>query len=327
MKDSLFSILSIYKPLETVNPEENFSTELLVYLLKFSIENRTLLFSNFMNFLGIKVDESEYEKFSIYTQLVFYTEDGKHAFPDITIETESELVFIEVKLESGLNYYDLENEENRKVAINQIQLYQTIRTLKKKSIFLLTKYFCDLPFEDCPDFKKKLRWQDFYYLIKQYETKDAVEKYLIEEEKKYMEGKNMSIPKVSYEIMNGMESLKNLILQMESALEGLPYKRSFGYSGLGYYLLLNDNQICWVGTYYDGKKLLIEVINENAINAIESRKENELIWEKDRKKNVTYFDFEENHYFCLNAEKQLEKLKKWIDDNYKKLVEYSNLQV
>jgi len=326
MKDSLFSILSTYKPLETVNPEENFSTELLVYLLKFSLENRTLLFSNFMNFLGVRVEESEYEKFAIYTQLVFFTEDGKQVFPDITLETEDELIFIEVKLESGLNYYDVENEENRKVAINQIQLYQTIKTLKEKNIYLLTKYFCDLPFEDCSDFRKKLRWQDFYYLIKQYEAEDSVEKYLIEEVKKYMEGKNMSIPKVSYEIMNGMESLKNLVIQMESALEGIDYRRSFGYTWLGYYLHFNDYQICWVGTYYDGKKLLCEVTNENAIKTIESREKNEFIWKKDMKKYVTYFDFEENHYFCLKAEEQLEILKKWLDSVYKKLVEYSNLK-
>jgi len=325
MKDSLFSTLSTYKPLETINPDENFSTELLVYLLKYSLENNTLLFSSFMNFLGVKVDESEYERFSIYTQRGFFTEDGKQVFPDIALETEDKLIFIEVKLESGLNYYDVENEENRKEAINQIQLYQTIKTLKEKKIYLLTKYFCDLSFEDCSNFKKKLRWQDFYYLIKQYKTQDSVESYLIEEVRKYMEGKNMSIPKVSYEIMNGMESLKNLVAQMESALEGIPYRRSFGYFWIGYYLLFNENQICWVGTYYDGKKLQFEVINENAINAIESREENEFIWEKDRKKYVTDFDFEENHYFCLKAEEQLEILKKWIDSVYKKLVEYSGL--
>jgi len=325
MKDSLFCILSTYKPLETVNPEENFSTELLVYLLKYSLENSTLLFSSFLNFLCLKVDESEYERFSIYTQLVYFTEDGKQVFPDITLETEDELIFIEVKLESGLNYYDIENEENREEAINQIQLYQTIKTLKEKKIYLLTKYFCDLSFENCLSFKKKLRWQDFYYLIKQYKAEDSVEKYLIEEVKKYMEEKNRSIPKVSYEIMNGMESLKKLINQMESALEGIPYKRSFGYEWMGYYLSFNDIPICWVGTYYDGKKLLVQVNNENAIKAIESGTKDEFIWKKYMKKNVTYFDFEEKYYFCLKAEEQLETLKKWIDSVYKKLVEYSGL--
>lgn len=326
MKDSLFKILSTYKPLDTVNPEENFSTELLVYLLKYSLENGTLLFSSFMNFLGVRVEESEYEKYAIYTQLVSFTEDGKKAFPDITIDTEDELIFIEVKLESSLNSYDIENEENRTIAINQIQLYQTIKTLKKKNIYLLTKYYCDLSFEDCSDFKLKLRWQDFYYLIKRYIAEDAVEKYLIEEVKKYMEGKNMSIPKVSYEIMNGMVSLKNLIIQLESALEGMPFKRTFGYSWLGYYLLFDSIQICRVGTDYDGKKLMFEVIDENVINAIESKDKSEVILEKEGKKYVTYFDFEENHYFCLKAEEQLEILKKWIDTIYKKVVEYSDLR-
>lgn len=323
MKDSLFSILSHYKPLETVTPEENFSTELFVYLLKYSLLKKTLLFSDFMNFFGIEVDVSEYEKFAIYTQRVFFTEDGRKVFPDISIETEDKLIFIEVKLESGLNYYDYENEENRKVAINQIQLYQTIKTLKNKHIYLLTKYYCDLSFEYCPDFRKKLRWQYLYYQLSQYETENTVEKYLIDEVKRYLEGKNMSIPKVSYEIMNGMEALKNLISQMESALEEMPYKRSFGYAWLGYYLLLNDEQICWVGTYYDGRELVFQVVNSNAIRVIESKHKNEFTWNKDRKTLETSFDFEENHYFCLRAEEQLEILKKWIDDIYKKLVEYS----
>ena len=59
MKKSLFSILAAYMSLETVTPEENYSTELLVYLLKYSLENETLLFSQFMELLGKEIALSE----------------------------------------------------------------------------------------------------------------------------------------------------------------------------------------------------------------------------------------------------------------------------
>lgn len=323
MKDHIFVNLSHYKPQKFVVPEENFATELFVYLLKFSLSNKTSLFSEFMDLLGNKIELTNYENYSILTQMAYFTEDRKQVYPDITIETEDELILIEVKLESEINYYDFENKENIKETRNQIQLYQTINTFKKKNIFMLTKYFCDLSFKDCPDFVMKIRWQFIYSILKQYKTENSVEEYLINEVMRYMEGKNMSIPKVSYEIVNGIESLRNLIVQMESALEGIPIKKSFGYGWLGYYLYHNNELICFVGTYYDGNMLLFQVENNEAIKAIEAKYKNEFTWGNKNKKFETYFNFEENHYFCLKAEEQLEVLKKWIDSIYNKLVAYS----
>jgi len=46
MKDHIFVNLSHYKPQKFVVPEENFATELFVYLLKFSLSNKTSLFVN-----------------------------------------------------------------------------------------------------------------------------------------------------------------------------------------------------------------------------------------------------------------------------------------
>jgi len=84
--------------------------------------------------------------------------------------------------------------------------------------------------------------------------------------------------------------------------------------------------IGWIGTYYDGTKLKFEFVDKNAVEVIKSKYKNEFVWVEDKRIYETYFDFEENHYFCLKAEEQLAKLREWMETNYKKLVDYSNLR-
>jgi len=328
MKKSLFSILATYMSLETITPEENYSTELLVYLLKYSLENGTLLFSQFMKLLDKEITLSEYEQYIVKTQNTLSTEINFLARPDITIETEGEFFFIEVKVESGINFYSKENKQGCKDIINQIQVYQQIKTTREKSLYLLTKHHCDLYFDDCRDFKKKFRWQSIHQLLKNYETEDSVEEFLIKESKKYMEEKNMAIPKVSYELVNGMESLKNLLVQLRTALEGIPYKFGGGSTWVGFLLLLDKKQKSssgWVGTEFDGSRLQFSYGDKNAVKVIKSKYHNKYV--EVGSQYETYFDFEENHFFCLKPEDQLIKLKKWIDENYKKLKEYSKMKI
>jgi hypothetical protein len=84
MKDSVFSILHTYKPTESVNPEENYLTKLLVYLLNYSLKNETDLFKIIMTFLGEKIDRSDYKASKISTQNIFYAKNNDKAIPDIT---------------------------------------------------------------------------------------------------------------------------------------------------------------------------------------------------------------------------------------------------
>lgn len=328
MKKSLFSILSTYMSLETITPEENYSTEVLIYLLRHSLENETLLFSQFMRLLDKEITLSEYEQYTISTQNTLSTAINFLAKPDITIETEGEFFFIEVKVESGINFYSKENKQGCKEIINQIQMYQQIKTTREKNLYLLTKYNCDLAFDDCRDFKKKIMWQSIHQLLKNYESEDSVEEFLVTESKKYMEEKNMAIPKVSYELVNGMQSLKNLMVQLKFALEGIPYKVGYGSSWAGFLLLLDKGQKSasgWVGTEFDGSRLNFSYSDKNAVKVIKSKYRNK--YEEVRSHYEAYFDFEENHYFCVKPEDQLIKLKKWIDENYKRLKEYSKMKI
>lgn len=323
MEESIFTILGKYKPSENVTPEENYSTELFVYLLNYSLRSKTELFSRFMELLDENISTSIYDDFSIGTQEGFSTITNNRIIPDIYIKrkTVEKYYFIEVKVESGLNFY--KNVKNSKGTINQIQKYQKIKT-SEKNIYLLTKYACGVSFDDCPDFKKKIRLHNIHEILKDYKSKNTVENFLISETIKYMEDNNMSIPKVSYELVKGMESLNNLLEQIEIALEEIPYKKSFTYEWLGYYLHVNKGENDGlVGTEYDGKLLFFEYLNKNAIKLIKEKYSNEFELSDNKAFYFHYFDFEKEYYFCLKPGEQFAKLKKWINSNYQRLVKYS----
>ncbi len=323
MEENLFILLGKYKPSESVTSEENYSTALLAYLLNYSLKKKTELFKNFMQLLGEDINYFIYDDFIIDTQKAFPTTTKNTIIPDLYIKRKKRerYYFVEVKIEAGLNYYKNLKKTNK--PINQIQKYQSINKLEK-NIYLLSKYVSNTSFDDCSDFKKQIRWHNIHKILKDYNYKDTVEKYLINETIKYMEDKNMSIEKVSHEIVKGMESLNNLMYQIEDALEGIPHKNSYGYYSMGYSLgVRKDRKDGLVGNEYDGSGLFFEYRNKIATKLI--REKYSHYFEKTEKTEFyrARFDFEKEHYFCLTAEKQLEKLKKWINDNYKKLVKYS----
>ena len=331
MEDNLFSILSTYKTTENVTPEENYSTELLVYLLNYSLENRTRLFESFMTLLGKEgIQPDEYSGYSILTQQAFYTSDNKRAYPDITIKKEGKYLFIEVKVESSLNNYELNKDGNDSKKpphyIDQVAQYNNIQC--EKEIYLLTKYADSAIHTNCPSYKKSFLWHNIATMLLDYNADNEVEKFLVDEILKYLEDKGMKISKVSYELAAGMESLNNLLRQIELILdsEGIICAKSFGQNWLGYYLDVEQkkkNHDAWVGTVYDGTELVFEFSNKKVVNAIKESIPKDLEESKDKKSYYSYFSFEENGYFCMNAEKQLDVLRKWVKGNYKKLQKYS----
>jgi hypothetical protein len=328
MPPSLFTALSTYKPTESVNPEENFSTELLVHLLRHSLKKGTVLFSLFAEkLLQVPVTVTDYEDISIETQALLYTDTDNRAFPDITIKTKDRHLFIEVKVESGLNYYEIHNGENATETVHQIRKYQGIKVTGPKSVYLLTKHPCELELGGCDDFKKKFRWHDIHRMLKEYETEEPVEEYLIQEMTRYMEDKKMSTPKVTFELARGMEMLNALFEQMETALEGRDYKKSFGYEYLGYWIKRKngggtDENMGWVGNYYEGTRMVFEHHNEKVKEHIKKNRLQGYEVSENKRHMDASFDFEERRYFCLSAEEQVKAIKEWVDENSRLIEEY-----
>lgn len=338
MINNLFSILSKYKPRENISSEENFSTEILAYLLNYSLKNNTNLFSSFMKkHLSEIININDYVNFSIETQRPFITKNNSKAYPDITIENKINRIyyFIEVKIESGLNYYFLEQNGNSKTVIDQIEKYEKIVSNNEKRIFLLTKYYCDLSLNKYGCFKNKnrIRWYEIHrnfkdYLSEHYQRKENqnIEYFLVNETIKYMEDMKMTIPKVSYELTNGMKSLNNLFQQLEIVLEGIPNKNSFGKYWLGYNIYLNkgdETTIGWVGTCYEGNRITFQIFKEEAFSSLKE-KFTDIEISKNEKELKIYFDFEKEHYFCLSPDEQIDKLREWIRRIYNNLKNDSN---
>ena len=95
MSENLFSTLGKYKPQENFISEENYSTEIFVYLLNYSLKRGTNLFSHFMDKLGEPINSDDYSNITIATQYPFPI-GSAWAFPDITIETKNNYYLIEV---------------------------------------------------------------------------------------------------------------------------------------------------------------------------------------------------------------------------------------
>ena len=207
MDTSLFTRLGTYKPSESINPEENYSTELLTHMLRFSLKRGTDLFSRFAGeILREAVSVSDYKDIDIETQQLFYLSTNNKAFPDITIRIRDRYLFIEVKVESSLNYYEVNNGGMAVETIHQVKKYQRI-PVESKCIYLLTKYPCQIDLKGCDDFKRKFKWHDIHLMLRGYQTGDPVESYLVQEIIGYMEDKGMNIPKVTFEFGRGMHML------------------------------------------------------------------------------------------------------------------------
>lgn len=321
MDRSLFSTLSKYSPTENVNPEENYSTELLVYLLRFSLENNTQLFKDFLAMFGNRVDSEDYGAYRIETQRAFRTSDEIMAYPDITIEHQEKIILIEVKVESNLNYYTVKDEEFNDKTIDQIQKYKNIICTKGKSIYLLSKYSTDAPIETDNEFKGAYKWYQIHKLLNDYknnkdhENTTEIESFLIWEAIKYLEDKNMSIPRVTHDLENGVIALNSIFKQIEIVLDGVERQKSFGAEWLGYYVYDKKG---WVGNYWEGDRLVFEQRNEKVVAHIKNKSLDvhggyEL--SSNGKHYKSFFDLKIHGYFCLSAADQLDLLKKWIDKN------------
>jgi len=66
---NLFSKLFKYKPDKNITSSENFITESFIYLLEFSLVNKTTFLKSFCDMLGHQISIQDYNNIFIDTQL------------------------------------------------------------------------------------------------------------------------------------------------------------------------------------------------------------------------------------------------------------------
>lgn len=211
---SLFSRLFTYRGRENVNPEENFFTEGLSYILD---KDRNLL-QKFVDFIRNRfANETLMESFFwknavVRTQSFYRNNNGTNNFIDLEIEFEEALLWIEVKVESNLSGED------------QIQKYEDLMgeikniAHKKSGIILLTKHTVNPPSRN-KFYLGNIKWSELFGMIDEHlNTEDAPPSMRLIEENylKLLEEKNMA----QFEPFSENEKLSSITMEKVDAKVG-----------------------------------------------------------------------------------------------------------
>jgi len=277
--NGLFSSLSRY----AFRQEENFLTETLVYLINLILEREKKIgLDIFANLCGAKVSVwfENAPTISISTQ--FTVEEGR---PDIVIEVGTDkLVFIEVKHDSSLGFEQLE------------RYYSHLKSLsgKETQLVLLTRSRLSIQ-ETSMDrsFFYHVCWYEISGWLSEADIHDEVVIFLVDQFLGFLEEKEMSMEKVTWEYIQGMPAMVNLVNMLGIAIaEALPEektRRTAGWNWIGYYL--GEGTDVWVGIRY---KEPLKIVFENN-NGNNPTLQQELI-------------LMDAHFFSLTAGEQLECL-------------------
>ena len=329
---SLLSRLFHLRPTENRISEEDFFTEVLGFLLQHSLLENTNLFQSFCKLISINVLSQDISESIIKAQEEFSTTNSKRAIPDLTIKFPHLFVFIEVKISAELNQYAIDeadkNKNEEKETYNQIEKYHRIILPGgyTKKIVLLTLYPKHFKNKTQDLIHKHILWQEIYRMLRNYCSINPVEKFLKNQFLKLMEENNMVIKKVNYDLISGIESLKNLIFQIEDALNHnkISHSKSFGYYYLGFNIhppgQTKGADYGWVGTPWKGEKIDFQIIDKNAVEKIKLKKDHNFE-EFNNSSFIKSFHFELEKYFCCKAEEQCGLIRKWVKKRYLELIE------
>jgi hypothetical protein len=277
--------------------DENYLTEAFVFLLNFLKEEDNSIFLRILNFLCVNKEEFEFnenEAIEITTQIS--TEYGR---PDIKILSHDKLIYIEVKHNSGLGYKQIKRYENA--------LKKSNATYKK--VILLTKFAIDINEQEESKPYKHVRWFEIANWFSSFEFDkhtNPVTKYLINSFLNFLEARNMTMQKISWEYVNGFQAFKNLInMLITAAEEKYPkFKKSAGWDFTGVYL--DKDTRAFFGLYHTKSlKIVIEVLDK----------------QKKKKIYSESLDLENIYFFCLNKDQQIEKIRTFIKEKFNDIEE------
>lgn len=188
MARNLFSKLKRYSG-GIISQDENYATEALATLLDEFPSVRMFLIRELFHIPG------ELEAI-VRTQVPYETKRFGRAIIDLVIEDRSNLIMVEVKVESGLNYYEVDQE-----TYNQIAKYEDCEGLpldKEIYIFVLSKYPMYLESSDYKYFKldsNPILWRTLYTTADRYcrsLAADTPEKYLLAKFTDYLKEEGMA---------------------------------------------------------------------------------------------------------------------------------------
>jgi hypothetical protein len=290
MANNIFSSLARY----ATRQEENFLTEAFVYLLNLMLERevecgRAIL----ANLCGDKVAGWLREASSVSIVTQFSVAEGR---PDIVIEIDAgKMIFLEVKHDSSLGVEQLERyyahlESHKAGDAQLILLTRSRHSIQQTSLErALFHHIC---------------WYEISGWLSEVQIEDEVTDFLVRQFLTFLKEKEMSMEKVTWEYIQGVPAMLNLVNMISTAVaEASPessVRKTVGASWAGFYI----NGQLFVGFRF-ANSLVIVFENDNGNNPTFKRD----------------LSLEQAHFFSLTAGEQLECLIEFI-----RIAQYEFLQ-
>ena len=277
--------------------DENFITEILVYLLNHYLSNEDVASKSiFSRITGgrLKPNAAEFDALSVTTQT--HTKKG---IPDVKIENNHFLCFIEVKVDSHFGN-------------NQLSRYRSILNASDKSTALisLTRYPYDQHGADiAPD--HAFRWHEIADWLKALDLKSTISIFLTNEYIDFLEHRGLSMNHVNWQLTEGVRALKNVVDMLGEAISSCGIEicsKSGAWQWMGYYI---ESKRFFVGIYYDNPE---QITLNTEVGLIDERpSEPEIGFYKDGGwQNTLELCSEEVHFFSRTRASQLACLEEFL---------------
>lgn len=297
--ENIFSALAKYNSAI----DENYLTESFVFVINSLLARERPVGLEILTQLCVKDNEFSFdigEDISVSTQET--TEQGR---PDIKVFSSDKLIYIEVKHDSLLGPQQLERYKKA--------LESSVANIKH--VVLLTRFAIDFEEQEERPYKH-VRWFEVYNWLANARAQDPVSVYLIDSFKSFLEVKQMSIQKVSWEYINGVPAFNNLINMMEVAIQGASlrvHQKSAGWDRKGFYVESTEF-LC--GIHYNNPLVVtFELTNKKNYNkelvdepSYEVREGKERLWFR--------LPLEKIHFFSLTKDEQIEEITKFVSTAY-----------
>lgn len=278
MVNNIFSSLAKYNSAI----DENYLTEGFVFVLNSLLESDRSACLDILRHLC--VNENDYDFLPDENIIISTQETTEQGRPDIKIFSPNKIIYIEVKHDSGLG--------DKQIERYSYALKSSNASIKK--VILLTRFAVDFNEEQGKPYKH-VRWFQIYNWFSSVRVENPISEYLIKSFLKFLEVKNMSIQKISWEYINGTQAFKNFINMLEVAIQSASlriYKKSAGWDWMGFYV---ENKKEFFGVYYDSPLLLkFEV------------------YDGKKTTSTSILNLEAIHFFSLDKDEQLNQLTQFI---------------
>ena len=214
------SLLRLYRTNMSKTPLEDFTTEILVYILN---TNQILKYSFISDFLQIKGSN-----FTITSQetYLFGQEEGRYCKIDIVIKNENSICF-------------LENKVHSKEGSGQLEMYSKLLDSLNTYEYTYLKYctkFYDNKIITGHNFQQ-YRWFDVANFLRKWQYEEMINEFL-----NFLESNNMgNSTQFTIQDVLAMENLNPLLIKMDSYLDKI--KPQFSRIFDGFKNLNNMNQI------------------------------------------------------------------------------------